>query len=142
MIIEKTNIHDITEDTIEESKIDLANNIMKNVYPLFDDVFTERKNELQSLEKILSKKKIEVLEKKEELETLLNEQKRKQKVNQLVSKISNLVSSGLVYDGNLKNETVITLKILPKLSSERLDYQLKEISKIISKRFPKGKIVS
>jgi hypothetical protein len=51
--------------------------------------------------------------------------------------VEQLVESGLVYDGTLKHETVILLKIIDKLSSENLDQQLSKTIQMINKRFSK-----
>jgi hypothetical protein len=62
---------------------------------------------------------------------------RKKKISKLLDRVEQLVESGLVYDGTLKHETVILLKIIDKLSSENLDQQLSKTIQMINKRFSK-----
>jgi hypothetical protein len=65
------------------------------------------------------------------------EYKRQKRVSKLLQRLEKLVSSGLVYDGTLKHETVILLKILPKLSNEQIDDHLRKTLQVIKKRFAK-----
>jgi hypothetical protein len=67
MNIEILNLPDMTKNNIQESKVLLADSIIENIYPLFDNIFMERKNKVEELsfdlkrrEEILSKKKTNV----------------------------------------------------------------------------------
>jgi len=137
MIITQTNYADITESNLDESKIILADNIIKNVYPLFDDVYTEKVSQLKKLKGLYKARKNKVFENKRNLEAMMREYTIKKKVSKLLTRLEKLVDSGLVYEGHLKNETIILLKIIDKLSDEKLDYHLSETIKIIGKRFSK-----
>ena len=66
---------------------------------------------------------------------MMVEYKKKKKVSKLLDRIEKLITSGLVYDGTLKHETIILLKITTKLSEDKLDYHLKDTLTTISKRF-------
>jgi hypothetical protein len=61
--------------------------------------------------------------------------KRKKKVTKLLDRIEKLITSGLVYDGTLKHETIVLLKIVDKLEEDKLDYHLHATLQTISKRF-------
>ena len=137
MIIEETSIPNVIPDNIDASKLVLADSIINNVYPLFNEVFNSRVEEIDGLKKKLTEKKAEVFNKKAELEKLLAQYKRHKKIAKLLDRLEKLVSSGLVYDGSIKHETVVLLKIAHKLSDEKLDYHLRETLQTISKRFPK-----
>jgi len=137
MRIEETDIPNVVPDNIEKSKLILANSIINNVYPLFNEVFNSRVEEIDGLKKKLTEKKAEVFNKKDELEKLLTGYKRQKKIAKLLDRLEKLVSSGLVYDGSIKHETVVLLKIAHKLSDEKLDYHLRETLQTISKRFSK-----
>lgn len=131
----ETNIPNVLSTNINESKTVLADNIIANVYPLFNEVYTTRVEEIDDLKRDLKKKKELVTKHKTALEQMMYEYKKQKKVAKLMDRIDKLVTTGLVYDGTLKRETVILLKIATKLSSDKLDYHLKDTLRTISKRF-------
>lgn len=135
MIIKETTIPDVSLENIDQAKLILADSIIQNVYPLFDEVFNTRVAELQELQDVLKLKKEIVKEEKSALQEMVNNYNRKKKVAKLLDRIDKMVTSGLVYEGSLKNETTILLKIASKLSDEKLDYHLKSTLRTISKRF-------
>jgi hypothetical protein len=137
MNITETNIPDVTIDNIPLSKRILADNIIKNVYPLFDGVYTEKLDVIGRLKSQLKVRKTELHSQKESMQQTMAEYTRKKKISKLLDRVEQLVESGLVYDGTLKHETVILLKIIDKLSSENLDQQLSKTIQMINKRFSK-----
>jgi hypothetical protein len=68
---------------------------------------------------------------------MMKQYNQKKKVSKLLTRLEKLVDSGLVYDGHLKSETIVLLKIIDKLSDEKLNHHLSETLKIIGKRFSK-----
>jgi len=138
MNIIETKIPDITPETIDKSKLVLANNIIQNVYPLFDEVYQGKIGSVSSIKKLLKEKKLLVAEKKLKLEELMSEYNKEKKVSKLLTRIEKLVDSGLVYDGSLKSQTIILLKVIDKLTDEKLDHHLSEIVQIIRKRFQRS----
>jgi len=137
MKIIETKNPDVTEYNLDESKITLANNIIKNVYPLFDDVYTEKVSQLKKLNMLYENRKAKVIENKKHLELMMRQYEQKKKVSKLLTRLEKLVDSGLVYDGHLKSETIVLLKIINKLSDDKLNHHLSETLKIIGKRFSK-----
>jgi len=135
MNIRETIIPDVSLENIDQSKLVLADSIIQNVYPLFDEVFNTRVEELQELQNVLKARKQLVKEEKYALQEMVNDYNRKKKVAKLLDRIEKMVTSGLVYEGSLKNETTILLKIASKLSEDKLDYHLKSTLRTISKRF-------
>lgn len=135
MIIKETTIPDIIPTNIDQSKQVLANNIISNVYPLFDEVYNNKVEETTTLKNTLNKKKESIQEQKKSLEDMISVYNKNKKVAKLLDRIEKLISSGLVYDGTLKHETVILLKIITKLSEEKVDYHLKATLHTINKRF-------
>ena len=135
MIIIETKKPDVHIDNINQSKIVLADNIIRNIYPLFDEMFSTKVEEVETLRSELENKKIQVLESKKNLEQEMKGYRKKQKESKLLDRIGKLVSSGLVYDGNLKHEMTILIKVINTLSEEKLDYHLANTLKIIGKRF-------
>jgi predicted Holliday junction resolvase-like endonuclease len=137
MNIIETRIPDVTDENINLSKTILADNIIKNVYPLFDGVYTEKLDVVKKLKIQIKSKKRELRTEKETMELLMNEYKRKKKISKLLDRLESLIESGLMYDGTMKHETVILLKIIDKLSPEKLDEQLSKSVKMLNKRFAK-----
>jgi ATP-dependent Lon protease len=135
MKIEETGIPNVIPENIDKSKEILAENIIKNVYPLFNEVYSGHVNEVERLQKELKEKRKQVYVEKNELQILIDTYRIKKKVSKLLDRIEKLINSGLVYDGTLKHETTILLKIATKLSEEKLDYHLKDTLQTISKRF-------
>lgn len=135
MIIEQTKIPDVTHKNIDPSKIVLADNIISNVYPLFDEIYQDQIGTLDSISSKYNKKKSQVKKNKHELERLMLTLERVKKEGKLLTRIEKMINSGLTNDGSLKHETIILLKIYNKLTNEKLDHHLRNTLKIISKRF-------
>jgi hypothetical protein len=137
MIITETNIPDVTYETLDQSKLSLANGIINNVYPLFDEVYTSKNDQVDELKGQITSNNKKLKAEKQTIEKTMIEYKRQKRVSKLLQRLEKLVSSGLVYDGTLKHETVILLKILPKLSNEQIDDHLRKTLQVIKKRFAK-----
>ena len=135
MNIIETKIPDVSEDNISSSKTILADNIIKNVYPLFDGVYTEKLDVVNNLKTQIRTKKRDLRNEKESMELLMVEYTRKKKISKLLDRLDSLVDSGLMYDGTMKHETVILLKIIDKLPPDKLDEQLHKTMQMLNKRF-------
>ncbi len=135
MNIIKTKIPDVTIQNIDESKIILADNIIKNVYPLFEDIYSETCEQTNILESKLKKQSKEIRERKQSIENLATEYKKRKKISKALSRVSKLIESGLIYDGSLKHETIVLLKVIDKLSEQKLDEQISKLVKFLNKRF-------
>jgi len=135
MIIEETNIPDVIEENIDVSKILLADNIIENIYPLFDEIYQDKVGTLSSYDSKYKQIKTKVRKSKEHLEGLMLKLERTKKESKLLTRIEKLINSGLTNDGALKHENIILLKIYNKLTTEKLEEHLRNTLKIISKRF-------
>ncbi len=136
MNIIETKIPDINVDNIDQSKVHLAEKIIHNINPLFDDLQQTKIEEFKFKVNEFKQLKKNVLSNKTEIESLFKHYKKKQKVKQLLERIDKLVSLGIVNEGQTKQETIILLKIIDKLSTDKLNFHLKETMNTISKRFP------
>jgi hypothetical protein len=136
MNIIETKIPDINVDNIDKSKVNLAEKIIQNINPLFDDLQHVKIDEFKFKVSEYKELKTNVLANKTEIEKLFEYYKRKQKVKKLLERIDKLVSLGAVNEGQSKQETIVLLKIIDKLSTDKLNHYLKETIKTISKRFP------
>lgn len=138
MKIEETKIPDVTDENISDSKNILAESIIKNVYPLFDEVFNSKVDEVRKKEDILKTKRLQVVEEKKELEESMKGYRKEQLISKLLDRLDKLISSGLVYDGKLRTETVVLLKIIDSLDEEKLKHHYKQALLIINKRFSRS----
>ena len=136
MNIIETTLPDINVENLDSSKVRLADIIIENINPLFDEVQQERKKEFNEKVGTYTQLKNTVASNKTEPEKLFGQYKRKQKIRKLLERIDKMVSLGIATDGKLKQETVILLKIIDKLPDEKLDYHLKDTANTITKRFP------
>lgn len=137
MNIVETKIPDVTSSNIDKSKEVLVDNIVKNVYPLYDEVFTGKINEKKDLISKMHGIKSLLKNEKESIEELMEQYRKTKKISQILDRIKTLIASGLTYDGHLKHETVILLKIIDKLPEDKLNQQLNKTIQILNKRFSK-----
>lgn len=137
MILKETQIPDITKKNISQSKEIIADSIISNVYPLFDEVYQGKLGQVGELKSKLRSGTSQIKNEKETMEQLMEAYKKEKQISKVLDRIEKLVSAGLIYDGSLKHEMVILLKIVEKLPKEKLDQQLSKTVQILSKRFAK-----
>ena len=135
MIIRDTGIPDITHETIDKAKLNLSNKLLTKMHPLFDEASITKREEINEARKTLDNIKLDVSEMKFTLEELQDQYTKNKLMKQLLNKMTVLVDSGLIYDGTLKNQTVILLKMMDKLDVQKLKQNINEIDVIIKKRF-------
>ncbi|MCK5606005.1 hypothetical protein KAR91_29170 [Candidatus Pacearchaeota archaeon] len=135
MKITETNIPDFNPVNINNTKEEFANKIIQRIYPLFDDVLSDKISEVTLLTKQLEDKRQQVLEDKHHLEVFISAYNKKKKIKQLLERVNKLVSSGLIHDGAMRSETIVLLKIVDKLPEDKLTYHLNETMRVVAKRF-------
>jgi hypothetical protein len=132
-----SKIPDVTESNIDQSKQILAHSIIKNVYPLFDEIQKSKDDNINTLKHNLAKRQKELKNEKITLESLMETYKRKKKVSKLLDRVKSLINAGLVYDSSIKHEMIILLKIVDKLPEDKLEMHLSKTMQLLSKRFSK-----
>jgi hypothetical protein len=135
MNIIETNIPDTTKHNISEQKEIIADSIIKNVYPLFDEVYQAKIDQVVQLKNKIKTGKANMQTQKETMQQLMYQYKKEKKISKLLERIEKLVQAGLTYDGSMKHEIVILLKIVDKLPEDKLDMQLSKTMQILTKRF-------
>jgi hypothetical protein len=138
MRIIETSIPDINETNIDQSKLLLAQDIINNISPLLNEAYSTKTNNKRKLQEEVKASKKKINEEKGDVERILKDYNRKKKVARILDRIGKLVESGLVHDSQLKNETVILLKILDKLPEDKLDMQLNRTIEVLNKRFSRS----
>ena len=137
MNIVETSIPDVTKTNINETKEIIADSIVQNIYPLFDEFYTAKVSEKNKLQNQLIEVKNILKKEKDNFDRLIIRYKKDKKISQILERVKALISSGLLYDGHLKHETSILLKILDKLPEDKLDQQLNKTVQMLNKRFAK-----
>jgi septal ring factor EnvC (AmiA/AmiB activator) len=137
MNIVETNIPDVHTGNIDGAKLELANQIVREVYPIFDEIYETRLGRIKDLQKELASKRRTVAQSKKELDNLNEIYRKKKKISKLLDRVDKLVQSGLAYDGTMKRDIVMLLKVIEKLSEEKIDHHLKETMNLLSRRFAK-----
>ena len=89
-----TDHADVTDFNLDESKVSLANNIIANVYPLFDDVYTGKVSQLKKLKTLYNVRKTKVLKNKQNLEMMMKQYDQKKKVSKLLTRLENGMRRG------------------------------------------------
>ena len=135
MNIIETNIPDVTESNIPRNKEIIADSIVENVYPLFDEVHKAKLEQVAQLKNRIRTGKTEIKSEKETMQQLMSAYKKEQKISKVLERVGKLIGAGLAHDGSTKNETVILLKIIDKLPMEKLDHQLAKTMQTLNKRF-------
>ncbi len=135
MNITETKIPDVTKHNISNNKENIADNIIQNVYPLFDEIYNAKMEQVIQLRNKIKTGKTKILSEKETMQQLMIAYKKEKKVTKVLERIEKLVQAGLTHDGTMKNETVILLKIIDKLPEEKLNLQLSKTMQILNKRF-------
>ena len=135
MNIIETNIPDVTKFNISRHKEVIADSIIQNVYPLFDEVYQAKLEQVAILKRRIKSGKDNMKTQKETMQQLMHEYQKEKKVSKLLERIEKLVQAGLTYDGTMKHEMVILLKIIDKLPEDKLNQQLSKTMQILSKRF-------
>jgi hypothetical protein len=135
MKIIETEIPDVTEENLDQSKVILADKIITEVYPLFDEIYNSKIQQLSELKREYRDKVQQIRDVKNELELMNEEYLKKKKLANLLNRVSKLVESGLTYDGGLKHEMIILLKVSDKLTLEKLQEKISEVATIVRKRF-------
>ena len=113
----------------------MADDIIKEMVPLFNEVTTSKTSEVRVFESSLLDKKKEVKQKKEKLAGLLERYNKEKLIKKLLNKVTMLVDSGIIYNTNSTSEVIVLLKVIPKLDMKRLKNQYDQITSLLNKRF-------
>lgn len=132
-----TDIEDITPRNLDEAKINIAQNILNTVGPLFE---SEIEGTVVKLVKVKEQKKKldqQLMETKTNLERIQDEFGRENKRKKLLNRIRQIIEVNLTSDPSLRSEIIILLKVIDKLEDNLLDEHIERMIKTISNRFSK-----
>ncbi len=136
MRIIETDINDFHLTNLNESKIELANEIINYINPIFSQDYNKKIREIKDLKKSLSEKKEKIKNNKIELENLLKIFSKKDKESQLIRKMGKLIQTGLIQE-SMKNEMSVMLKSFENMEEEKITSYLNEVMRLVSQKFAK-----
>lgn len=135
MRIIQTGIPNIVTDNIDKSKLDLADKVIELAFPLLNKEYQDKVNEITILRKQFSSVKKKIDSRKELLEELMLKYNKQKAIKRILDEVSNLIDSkSIIFEGSLKNEIVVLLKVIDTLNEERLSRQLQELRVLNTKR--------
>jgi hypothetical protein len=138
MKITETEIIDLTEENVDERKVELADIIVSRFEPLIKDVYTKKEEIISNTDSKLETNKQKILKEKNEIKVLLNEYERQKKLKKVLDTVSKVDPVKLDYNRTLKNDIVVFLRILEKLSVEKMFSYLQDVIKISNKTVKKS----
>lgn len=136
MRIIETDINDIPEINLNNSKLNLADEIISYVQPIFSKDYNEKIREIKEFKKRILEKKDTIKIEKNELEDLLKVFSKKSKESELLNKMGKLIQTGLIQD-SMKTEMSVLLKSFDNISEEKITSYLNETIKLVSQKFAK-----
>lgn len=133
MKITETTIPDVTEVNIDEKKVELANVIISSFGSLLGDMHEKKSKEEEDLSSKIESNRERISKGKSEVQFLLDSYEKEKKVRKALEAVSKVDPVKLEYNRSLKNEVVIFLRIIEKLSLEKLSSYLQDITKVSNK---------
>ena len=137
MRIVETDINDIPILNVNESKLNLAENVINYIQPIFSKEYKQKIQEVKTLKKSYIDKKEKITQEKIELTDLLKTFSKKSKEKELLGKMGKLIQTGLIQE-SMKNEMSVLLNSFEKLSEEKIISYLNETIRVLGQKFAKS----
>jgi len=134
MRIINTNLNDVDRNNLDIEKIKIGEKIIESVTPLLEDSYSEKSDRTKRMIKEVNQTKQKVTENKDVIRKLMKKYEREKKIGRILSEISKIISSGSVR-GHMKNELIILLKTLDKITDSKLESHLSQLQRSVRKRF-------
>ena len=135
MKIRELRIPDIKYESLNKSKIELADKIISSFLPIIQPKISDKLKELKNLRESVNNKKKKVTQEKVSLQELQTIIQKKKKINLLLNRIEQLTTIGI--DESLKSEMITVIRKINDLSDEKINFYLEETLRIISRKFSK-----
>jgi hypothetical protein len=133
MKIIETTIPDVTEENLDEKKVELANLIVSSFESLLGEMHAKKSKQEEDLTSKIGVNKERISKEKNEIEVLLNGYEKEKKVKKVLEVVSKVDPVKLEYNRSLKNEIVVFLRIMEKLSLEKVSSYLQDITRVSNK---------
>ena len=137
MRIVETDINDIPILNVNESKLNLAENVINYIQPIFSKEYKQKIQEVKTLKKSYIDKKEKITQEKIELTDLLKTFSKKSKEKELLGKVGKLIQTGLIQE-SMKSEMSVLLNSFEKLSEEKIISYLNETIRVLGQKFAKS----
>ncbi len=137
MRIIETEINDLQTKNSNELKINLANDVINYIQPIFNKDYRKKIKEVKKLKQNISIKKEKIKEEKNELEKIVKNFSKKNKEKELLNKMGKLIQTGLIQD-SMKKEMTILLKSFENLPEDKIKSYLNEAIVLLSQKFAKS----
>ena len=137
MRIVETDINDIPILNVNESKLNLAENVINYIQPIFSKEYKQKIQVVKTLKKSYIDKKEKITQEKIELTDLLKTFSKKSKEKELLGKVGKLIQTGLIQE-SMKNEMSVLLNSFEKLSEEKIISYLNETIRVLGQKFAKS----
>jgi len=136
MRIIETGINDIPKTNLINEKLNLADNIISYIKPIFTNEYRSEVKNIKTLKQEIIEKQKMVQINKTELQEFFKINLRKEKENQLLEKINELIQNNLIQESSKKNIGKL-IQSIDKLSDEKISSYLNEIINILNKKLIK-----
>ena len=137
MRLVETENFDIPKRNLKESKVKLAEDIIKHVKPLLHEIYSLKKDDINHHAKQITLKQDQIVKNKVLLQKIIKHLEREKLISTLLNKITVLMNSGFTLEQSVKNDYVIMLKVLPKLDDENIKKHIENVSTLMRKKFYK-----
>ena len=137
MRLVETENFDIPKRNLKESKVKLAEDIIKHVKPLLHEIYSLKKDDINHHAKQITLKQDQIVKNKVLLQKIIKLLEREKLISTLLNKITVLMNSGFTLEQSVKNDYVIMLKVLPKLDDENIKKHIENVSTLMRKKFYK-----
>jgi hypothetical protein len=133
MKITETTVPDVTEKNIDQRKVELADIVTSSFGSLLGDMHEKKSKEEEDLTSKIEVNKERITNEKVEVQSLIDDYEKEKKVKKALEAVSKVDPVKLEYNRSLKSEIVVFLRIIEKLSSEKISSYLQDITKVSNK---------
>jgi len=137
MRILETEINDIPILSAKQSKLNLADNVINYIQPIFSKDYKNKIQEIKNLKELVDKKQEKIKQEKVELSNLLKTFSKKSKEQELLNKMDKLIQTGLIQH-TMKEEMINLLNSFENMEEEKITNYLNEAIRVISQKFAKS----
>jgi hypothetical protein len=137
MKITPLEILDIQIESIDEFRVKFADEIITSILPYISKNISEKVVQLKKIRKQIKKKRNNALSLKKRVDNLKKLLDRKRKIKLLLDRASKLIELKAVDDNDVKREIIVMLEMIEELPSEKIDYFVGEMMRIIMNKFSK-----
>jgi hypothetical protein len=135
MIVEETDIFDISVDNIDSSKVEFTNIFIEKIAPTIDLEYKNLSVKLDDLTEKNNQKKSSLLVNKSILEKLSSELKKRRKQERLVNIVYEICNNEkLMNNSEIRSHIKMVLRILDTLTEKKIDSYITNLETTLNKK--------